>query len=152
MIRATGFAAVAGLVVLLAGCAHQPATPEGSVRSYIVRLPAPPLAAYAGGIEGLAATSPAAAGAAAADPNSPASLAYLAYLEKQQAQVIARIADTLGHRVTPIFHYYYALDGFVLRLTPAEAARVAGLAGVAAVLPDTAYPELAPDGPRPTQH
>lgn len=149
MIRAPGFAAVAGLVVLLAGCALEPAAPETSARSYIVRLPAPPLAAYAGGIEGLAATSPAATGALAIDFNAPASLAYRAYLEKQQAQLIARMEHALGHPLTPLYQYYDALDGFTVRLTPAEAMRVAGLAGVAAVLPDTA---LAPDGSRPPQH
>lgn len=141
--------AAAGLIALLAGCAAQPAVPDASIRTYIVRLPAPPLASYAGGIEGLAPTSPSAAGTAGVDPRAPASLAYLAYLEKQQVQVIARMVDALGHPITPLYHYYYALDGFTVRLTPAEAARVAHLAGVAAVLPDTA---LAPDGSRPAQH
>jgi hypothetical protein len=143
MARPSRFAA-AGLAALLAGCAPGPAVPDAPARDYIVRLAAAPLAYYAGGIEGLAPTRPARGGAP--DLKAPANLAYLAYLKQQQAQVIARMGDVLGHAVTPNYYYYYALDGFTVRLTPAEAKQVANLAGVAAVTLDSAYPTIAPDG------
>src|SRR5215475_4161239 len=54
--------------------------------SVIVKLADPSLAAYKGGINGLAATSPAVTGAAALNASSPDSKKYLSYLaEKQRA-------------------------------------------------------------------
>lgn len=144
-------AAAVGLSILVSGCIASAAAPDASARCYIVELTAAPLVSYAGGVENLAPTRPRAPGAAGVDPSAPASQAYLRYLKEQQGKLIATMADILGRPVPPVYSYYYALDGFAVRLTSAEAARVAGIPGVSSVRVDKAYPVLAPDGPLPAK-
>ncbi|MGH8361957.1 MAG: protease inhibitor I9 family protein [Gammaproteobacteria bacterium] len=114
----------------------------GGAQLYIVQLSAAPLTTYAGGVPGLAPTNPGATGARTLDLNSPASRAYMAYLKAQQEKFLALMGEALGRRVTPIFRYFYAMNGMAARLTSAEAAQVAKLPGVVAVHRDTARPPL----------
>ena len=149
MTRPAGLSAAVGVVALVAGCATGSVAPDVYTGSYIVELTAEPLVSYAGGIQGLAPTSPKASGTSNVDPAAPASQAYLVYLKKQQVELIAAMTKAFGRPVVPVYSYYYALDGFAVRLTAAEAARAAHLPGVSSVRPDKAYPTLRPDGPLP---
>lgn len=128
--------------VQLGGCASSSAEPKEAAQVYIVQLTAAPLVAYTGGVAGLAPTKPQASGVM--DLSSPASRAYLAYLKSQQAELVALMRSTLGRPITPVYSYYSAMDGFAVRLTPEEAARVEKLPNVSSVRPDREYPTLAP--------
>ncbi len=101
--------------------------------NYIVQLADPALSSYRGGIDGLAATSPAASGAVKLDAKSAASQAYVSYLEGQQTQALNAIDVALGRQVEVLFQYQYAFNGFALKLMPAEAVEVAKLPGVSNV-------------------
>ncbi len=100
---------------------------------YIIQLADAPLASYRGGVAGLEATNPSARGERRLDANSPASVAYLNYLEGEQAQAIASVEAALGRSVEVPFQYRAAYNGFAARLTPEEAAIVAGLPGIVQV-------------------
>lgn len=103
---------------------------------YIVRLQDSALASYKGGISGLAATSPRVTGAVRLDVAAPASQAYLRFLEAQQQTAIVAVEQRLGRPVEIAFQYLAALNAFVVRLTPAEAAQIADLPQVQAVYRD----------------
>jgi len=98
--------------------------------NYIVVFEQPGLASYTGGIEGLAATNPAARGEKRLDVNSPDSKAYVAYLEAQQADFLAAIEKDLGRSIEKQASFKYALNGMLLVLTPEEALKVANTPGV----------------------
>ena len=109
---------------------------------YIIQFDDPPLATYRGGLPGLAPTNPAARGATRLDVHSPTSVAYIHYLTTKQAQVISAIEETLGHDIEVTFQYKYAYNGIAARMTPAEAAIVAGMDGVSRVERDfVRYPD-----------
>lgn len=146
----TGMTRATALVCLLLlwGCA--PAKPDVPTLRYIVQLAPPPLVSYTGGLAGLAPTSPQVTGAKSADLDSPASRAYIDYLKGQQAQLLAAVTQALGRPVQADYALFYAMDGLVLRLTSAEAARVAKLPGVTSVHVDQANRTLAPEIPPQT--
>jgi len=132
--------------------AHAPiseyaATNQAGLQVYLVQLRAAPLIAYAGGIRGLVATNPQVTGASNLDLDSAASRAYRHYLETQQQQFIAAMNAALGRKVTPIFIYYYALNGMAVSLTPKEAATTAELPDVISVRRDETRPTL-PSAPQ----
>ncbi|MPZ26634.1 MAG: S8 family serine peptidase [Micromonosporaceae bacterium] len=106
------------------------------LETYLVTLPDPPLATYAGGIADLAPTAPHATGADRLDPDSRASRAYLDYLEARQDAVISAIPLALGRDVDAGLRYDTAYNGFSAELTATEASTVAGLPEVARVEPD----------------
>ncbi|HVM17379.1 MAG TPA: S8 family serine peptidase [Gaiellaceae bacterium] len=114
------------------------ATERGSAETarYIVRLADAPLATYTGGVDGLAATTPAATGEAKLDPTSAASRAYLQFLAGKQATFERTLLTALGRKAQVDFRYRHAYNGLAVRLTGAEAERVAQLPGVASVRPD----------------
>lgn len=103
---------------------------EAGADYYIVVLSDPALASYRGGIPGLAATHPDTLGEARLDGDSPASLAYLDHLDAVQAAALDGISAAIGHPVEVLDHFRYALNGFTVWLTPAEAERVATLPGI----------------------
>jgi subtilisin family serine protease len=103
---------------------------------YIVRLSEPALSSYAGGIPGLQATSPRVTGERKVNPRSPASTAYLTHLRSRHASVKAALASRLGRPVETTFEYLAVLNGFATTLSPAEAAEVARIPGVASVSRD----------------
>ena len=122
-------------------------SPDAPLQCYIVQLTAPPLVSYTGGIPGLASTSPQTGGRNSVDIDSPASRAYIDYLKQQQAKLLAAVKDSLGRTVDPDYAYFYAMDAVVLRLTPAEAARVTTLPSVRVVLIDQANRTLSQEVP-----
>jgi subtilisin family serine protease len=105
--------------------------------TYIIRLKDAPLASYRGGLAGLNATSPQATRAIKLNLRSAASVAYRGYLARQRSQTMRAIEQTIGHAATIVYDYDVALNGMAVRMTAAEAARVASLPGVASVRADT---------------
>jgi hypothetical protein len=132
--------AIAVIVMMLAttvgGPANASKAPVPDARVYIIRLQDVPLASYRGGVSDLAPTSPAATGKSKLDVNSPASVAYRAYLAEKQAQLIATMEQSFGHKIEVLFQYDVAYNGMAVRLTAQEAGQVAALPGVANVQPD----------------
>jgi subtilisin family serine protease len=124
-----------------------PAITAAAADTYIVVQTAPPLALYSGGIAGLAPTNPAARGEVKLNPTSAASVAYLRHLRNERAALIQTIEASLLHRVNVSQQYSYALNGFAVRLTPAEAARVEALPGVAFVHRNETLHTLTDAGP-----
>ena len=96
---------------------------------YIIILADKPLATYAGGIDGLAATTPSKTGGKL-DVTSAASAAYLDYLKAQQAAFLTDVKATLGRSPEVLFQYRLATNGFSMILTPAEAAALSARDGV----------------------
>ncbi len=111
-------------------------TPAAAPEVYIVVLTDPPLAAYAGELPGLAATSPRARDEPRLDTASPAAQAYHAYLHTRQDEALARVSAILERTVIPRTRFFYTLNGVSLTLAPDEAARIADLPGVRLVQPD----------------
>lgn len=110
--------------------------PSATSGTYIVVLEGDALAAYDGGINGLAATKPAATGSDKLNTRAPESLAYLGYLEQVQATVIGQMNREVGRDVEILYRYQSALNGFAAKLTPSEADTLSKIAGVKAVVPD----------------
>ncbi len=102
---------------------------------WIVQLADPPLAAYTGGIDGLAPTAIEITGARRLDLANPDVRAYRQHLTANQRsfrQTLAKVA--LGHRVDRI--YTITVNGLAVKMTAAQAAAVRALPGVRAVTPD----------------
>ncbi|MDX1687248.1 MAG: S8 family serine peptidase [Candidatus Promineifilaceae bacterium] len=97
---------------------------------YLIRLEEPPLAAYEGGIEGLAPTSPMATADEKLDVHAPASQAYSSYLRAEQAELISGMEDLLNRSVDVVYRYTTANNGIAARMTPDEARLVSGMPGV----------------------
>ena len=98
-------------------------------RAYIVQLADAPLAAYTGGVPGLA---PAIAQGRRLDTGSEAARRYTAYLEERQGAVLALVAGA------PVqYRYTVTLNGFAAMLTPAEVARLKAHPEVTQVSPST---------------
>jgi subtilisin family serine protease len=100
---------------------------------YIVQLKDAPAATYAGGVPGYAATSPRYRGGRTLDLD--ASATYAAYLQERQSSLLESASGLLGHELAVRFRYRYALNGISVKLTPAEAERLAALPGVVSVSP-----------------
>ena len=107
---------------------------DGRPATYVVRLEDPAVAAYTGGIDGLAPTSP--PDGARIDALSAPVQRYEDYLLTQQAEVTAAAESEIGRSPQIAFRYTQALNGFATELTVEEARAVAGLPGVAAVTVD----------------
>jgi len=96
---------------------------------YLVQLADAPVAAYAGGVPGLAATKP--APGKKVDTASPAAKRYSSYLAGRRSQTLARVGG--GAR---LYDYSVAYNGFAAKLTAAQAALVRATPGVVAVAKD----------------
>ena len=122
-----------GVLGLSGVAGAQPSTPSApgsptAPGSYIVRLAGAPVAAYAGGVRGLAATR--ATPGHRLDVRSDAAERYRSHLRQQQAAVAARIG------VTPRQAYTVALNGFAATMTAQQVASLRRTPGVSAVTPD----------------
>jgi subtilisin family serine protease len=122
-------------LVLGAGTAAASSAPEDGA-TYIVVGDVPAVPAYAGGIQGLEATSPRVVGQARLDMGSSAVRAYRTFVAARQDALLRRVETRIGHAPEVEFRYDVALNGMALRLTAAEATRVAQLAGVTRVVRD----------------
>lgn len=123
------------------------AVQEDEPQTYIIQLSDAPLAAYRGGLRDLVATSPEVTGARKLDVTSSASRAYQAFLAEKRAEFLQRAAEQLGRAPEVGYTYDVVLNGLTLKLTPAEAARVAALPGVKQVEPRQVRQLLTDRGP-----
>ncbi len=119
----------------------------GSTATYIIRLNNPSLAAYRGGIPGLAPTSPRATGAAKLDVNSPASQAYLDYLAQKRDEFLQQASELVGREIKADRVYDVVYNGLALQLTAEEAAKIATLPMVRKVQKDYMKYPLTDRGP-----
>ncbi|MEN4013134.1 MAG: S8 family serine peptidase [Bellilinea sp.] len=79
--------------------------------------------------------------------NAPDAQAYLNLLRREQDDRLRQISRAVQHTVQPVFRYDVVLNGFALDLQPQEAARLAALPGVRAVIPDRLEQPLTDAGP-----
>lgn len=120
--------AVSLVAVSLMGTAPVGAA-DGGNSVYVVLLEDPPAGAYEGGIRGYAATKPAAG--KRFDKKAANVQKYVQYLRGRHADAASRVG------ASRLYDYDYSLNGFAASLTPAQAARLAGTAGVASVRRDS---------------
>jgi subtilisin family serine protease len=101
----------------------------------IVKLSNDSVAAYRGGIKGLPATNPAARGARSINLKAAETRNYRAYLKRKQDAFAVRLAKASPDaKVTR--RYDLVLNGLAVRVPAGDVNAIAGLPGVAAVLPD----------------
>lgn len=114
---------------------------------YIVLHQAPALASYRGGLAGLAPTAAAVLGALRLDAQSNAALAYLDFLELEQTALIKLAEAALGRTLNVTHRMQHALNALVIKMSPEEALKVAGLPGVARVEAPIAFKLHSDNGP-----
>jgi subtilisin family serine protease len=133
----TGASATAAVGATAGEAVNTPVPLDSPNGQYIVLLDEDPAATYEGGEAGLRATKPDDGGKL--DARSPQVQEYSAHLEQRQQEVAAEAgADTT-------YSYTLALNGFVAELTPAQAAKLAAMDGVASVVPDEIrHPDAVP--------
>lgn len=134
-------------IALFAAAGAQRAAAQEARERWIVRLDEAPLARYAGGVPGLAATRARAHGRTRLDPHSAPSRAYLRFLDERQERVRAAIDQQCGRSVPVERRFRAALNGLVVRLDAGEVTRVRGIPGVRDVVPDIADPLDTDRGP-----
>lgn len=103
---------------------------HGDRSVYIVRLADPALAAYDGGVAGLAATSNRMTGKRRLDVNTDASKAYRQHLRAAQDRFVADCEASLGHSVDVRRQYQNAFNGVAMVLSASEAKQIAAVPGV----------------------
>ena len=100
--------------------------------TYTVLFEEEPLASYRGGVAGLSMpkrmVSP--GGRERLDVKSASAVAYVDYLQGRQRAMEQRIGQTLGTPLPVRLRMQHALNGIVVDMTPAQAARVARMPGV----------------------
>jgi len=126
--------------------AAQPGTPE----RYIVVFEEPALAAYKGGLGGLAAPARRAdaRGKSRLDVRSASARSYVSYLQGRQSDLVGAMALRVGRPLDVERRMQHAVNGVVVELTATEASRIEKLDDVRLV---EAYREYALDtdtGPR----
>lgn len=117
-------------------------------QTYIVTLEHPALARYHGGIANLAGTSNEVTGAGKLNVNSPEATAYRAFLAERRAEFLQRVAERLGREVEVGYIYDVVLNGLSVKLTAAEAARIADLPGLKFIEPRQVRQLLTDRGPQ----
>ena len=115
---------------------------------YIVQLEDASATSYRGEIEGLKATNPSVKGEVKFNTQSAESVAYVSYLKDEQSQFINKMEETVSRTVEVKYQYQYALNGMAVRVTPAEAKRIAELPGVASVERDILLQPTTDVGPQ----
>lgn len=108
-----------------------PAAKQEATRPYIVLFQEPALAAYRGEVRGLAAPLRSTAGRV--DPASRSARAYVDHLRTRQAARESDISRALGRGLDVSRRMQHAVNGIVVGLTAAEAARVVRMREVALV-------------------
>ncbi|MGN6518240.1 MAG: S8 family serine peptidase [Dokdonella sp.] len=94
---------------------------------YTILLHGEPVAAYHGGVSGFAAPPRIAFGRKAGRPDlrSAAALAYADYLQQRQGAFVPDVARALGRPLGVVATMQHALNGVIVELDDAEAARIA---------------------------
>jgi subtilisin family serine protease len=124
--------------------------PSKMPNHWIVELNDAPTLAYQGervSLEGhvgrsakrFEATAPAVTGQARFDSSSPAVQAYTAFLDQRRKQVLSEAAIHLGRDIVPQHVYRHTINGFSIRLSADEVARLTKLPGVKAIHPVTLH-------------
>ncbi len=130
--------AIAGAVALVAPnlswAQAQSVKTDNSTGTYIVQLAGTPLAGYTGNVKGFAATKPGAG--KSLDTRTPAAQAYRGRLRDQRAAVIKN-AHLDGRSVTGV--YDVTMNGFAMKITASEAARLKSSPGVLNVWKDAVF-------------
>lgn len=98
---------------------------------YTIVLKGDPLAAYSGGVAGIAPAPQRSSGRL--DVHAPSAQAYVAYLAHGQAGFLDELSSQLGRRVDPVATMQHALDAVIVELDDHEAAIAARRADVALV-------------------
>ena len=122
---ALAVATTAVTLVALSPPATVSAAPAAEAGVYMVQLAGAPLAAYTGGINGIAATKPAAG--AKLDTRSWNYKAYREYLKSKRADVLGKANIAKGKQVA---EYDTVLNGVAAKLTAAEVAKLSKTPGV----------------------
>lgn len=115
--------------------------------TYIVRLVDDPVAAYRGGIPGLAATALRLTGRSKLALDSAAVGAYREYLAARQKQLVDAMTAAFGREMQIPFRYDIAFNGLAVVLTGQEAADLTTFPGVAAVRREELRRPLTDAGP-----
>lgn len=135
----------------LALAASQPTEISGIETSsggmYIVRLEAPAIATYEGGIRGYEATSAKANGKTRLNTKSKAAKKYEKYLRNEQKAVLGNASKKFGRTLDTKFDYQHAINGFALVLTAEEAKAMASMDGVISVQRERMEQLLTDSGP-----
>ena len=121
-------------------------TNAGSI--HFVILDDPPLARYRGGIADLEATSAEVRGDRFLERKEPAAIAYLEFLAQRQDLVMQKIQEVLGRPVKFEERYTHTLNGFSMRVRPAEADVLRGIPGIEYVEQESMGYLLTDAGPR----
>lgn len=114
---------------------------------YIVTFEAPSIARYGGSISGLEATSPRVKGQSSIDVASDEVKAYNRYLSEQRLAFFQDAQRTLKRSADTMFDYRYAKNGVAMKLSAAEAARLASVPGVKSVVADVVHSQHTDSGP-----
>ena len=137
-----------------------PGKPTPVPGSWIVQLAAEPTMEFRGAREGqlqgvdavgdtrsLAATAPEVLGKRRFDAQAPEVQAYSEFLDQERHSVLDHISERLGRQLKPERVYRHLLNGFAVRMSAEEAARVADMPGVVSVRQDMAYSLELEEGP-----
>jgi hypothetical protein len=81
------------------------------------------------------------------DVGSPQAKSYVGYLKQQQAKHLGDIAASLGHAPANAYAMQHAVNAVILRLSPAEAQKIAKVPGVVGVERDRPQPLATDIGP-----
>lgn len=121
----------------------------GARATYTVLFNDAPLASYRGGVPGLPvpkrALSP--GGRQRLDVKSAEAVAYVDYLAGRQRAMEQRIGQSLGISLPVRLRMQHALNGIIVDMTPAQAARVARMPGVKLVEADREEKQATDVGP-----
>ena len=140
-------AAQAGAAATKPAAAREDAGARGT---YIVMFREPAVAAYRGGIAGIAAPPAGRAGATGrsrADMRSPQAREYARYLEGRQFQIERSMGQAIGRQPQVTQRFQHAINGVVAELGAAEAERVRALPEVLLVDEYREYPLDTDTGP-----
>ena len=109
------------------------AEPASTSGIYIIRFAEPGVLHYEGGTRGIPATARASERPRKLDARSVEARAYGTFLSEQRTLHVDAIDQALGRRLAVTHHYAITMNGIAATMTPAEAARVAQIPGVASV-------------------
>ncbi|ARD44861.1 S8 family serine peptidase [Colwellia sp. PAMC 21821] len=114
---------------------------------YIVRMNAPSVASYKGGIETFSATNPATLGVKSLNANSKASKQYSSFLKSKQVDLVEHCERAFGRKIDVKYKYQHAFNGVAMELDQQEAKALATLPNVISVTQERIEYPLTDAGP-----